>query len=142
MQNKKRILIVDDLPTNLTLFKTMLELEGFQVTTALGCEQALSSLRQNEVDVIFLDVIMPGTSGLELCKRVKRDAELQDIPLIILTGLLDEQTRMDSFSAGADAFLTKPATFQQLNDVIEGALDRTKRTAIERKPQPMTEWAG
>jgi CheY-like chemotaxis protein len=127
MQKSKRILIVDDLPTNLTLIKTMLELEGYQVATANCTETATEMLRAEHYDAIFLDVMMPLIDGIEYCRRVKNDRQTYNIPVIMLTALLDDRTRQNGFAAGADAFLTKPATFQQLNDVIEGVTNKSAR---------------
>jgi len=141
MQTRKRILLIDDLPTNLTLFKTMLELEGYRVQTALGGEQARHLMSEQDFDVIFLDVMMPGTDGLSLCRSFKQDRHLKEIPIIFLTALLDERTRLDGFAAGADAFLTKPATFSQLNRVIEGVLDKNKRYPGDEYYAPTIEHA-
>lgn len=82
-----KILVVDDIPANVLLLKMMLEQSGFGVLTAQGAEEAFSRLEEEQVDLILMDVLMPGVDGFELAKQLKDSPDHREIPIIFLTAL-------------------------------------------------------
>ena len=103
-----RVLIVDDLVANLKLLEARLVAEYFEVVTALNGPTALDICAQGACDIVLLDVMMPGMSGLEVCRRLKQDPRTAHIPVVIVTALDQPGDRIAGLEAGADDFLTKP----------------------------------
>ena len=102
------ILIVDDTPVNLKLTRMLLVNEGYSVATASSAEEALELLRSYRPRLILADIQLPGMDGLEMTRRIKRDAATQGIAVVALTAFAmkgDEQKAMD---AGCDGYITKP----------------------------------
>lgn len=109
-----RVLVVDDVPANLRLLEARLLAEYFDVVTALNGQEALDICASGQIDVILLDVMMPGMDGFEVCRRLKRDAALAHIPVIMVTALDQVEDRVRGLEAGADDFLSKPVNDLQL----------------------------
>ncbi len=107
-----RILVVDDLPTNVKLLEAKLSREYFDVFTANDGPEAIDTAKSVSPDVILLDVMMPGMDGFEVCRRLKADPATSHIPVVMVTALSDISDRVHGLEAGADDFLTKP-----VNDV-------------------------
>jgi two-component system, cell cycle response regulator len=103
-----RVLVVDDILANTRLLEARLTAEYFEVLTALNGREALDVLARERVDVVLLDVMMPGMDGYEVCRRIKQDSKLQHIPVVMVTALDQTSDRIQGLSAGADDFLTKP----------------------------------
>jgi two-component system cell cycle response regulator len=103
-----RVLVVDDIPANLKLLEARLSAEYFQVVTAFCGPDALEICAQQRIDVVLLDVMMPGMDGFEVCRRIKSDPATQDIPVIMVTALDQPTDRLQGLESGADDFLTKP----------------------------------
>lgn len=103
-----RILVVDDIVANVKLLEARLSAEYFEVLTAYNGREALDILAKEHVDVVLLDVMMPGIDGFEVCRRIKADVELQHVPVIMVTALDQTSDRIQGLEAGADDFLTKP----------------------------------
>jgi two-component system, cell cycle response regulator len=103
-----RVLVVDDILANIRLLEARLTAEYFEVLTALNGREALDVLARERVDVVLLDVMMPGMDGYEVCRRIKQDPKLQHIPVVMVTALDQPSDRVQGLSAGADDFLTKP----------------------------------
>src|SRR5258706_1549785 len=95
----KRILVVDDDENILNLEKTILEQKGFDVTGAAGGAEALKVLEDNGFDLVLLDVMMPEVDGFAVCRRIKEDPRLKDIPVIFLTA----HGRRDALAAGVES---------------------------------------
>jgi DNA-binding response OmpR family regulator len=106
------ILVVDDQPANLKVLLTFLQEHDYQVYMVDSGQRALDILPKIQPDLILLDVMMPGVSGFEICRRMKRDEELAAIPVIFMTALDRVEDKIAGFSAGAVDYITKP--FQQL----------------------------
>lgn len=115
----RRILVVDDDPVILEVLRIVLNLEELEVTSATDGATALELLAEDPLpDVVVCDVMMPGTDGLEVCRRVKADERTAAIPVILLTARDREEDRAAGLSAGCDAYLTKPFSPLELMDQI------------------------
>lgn len=107
-----RVLVVDDVAANVKLLEARLKAEYFDVLTASNGVNALDICTREGVDVVLLDVMMPGMDGFEVCRRLKANPRTRLIPVIMVTALDQPSDRIQGFEAGADDFLTKP-----VNDV-------------------------
>lgn len=103
-----RILVVDDILANLKLLEARLSAEYFDVLTAETGTQALALLERERVDLVLLDVMMPGLNGFEVCRRIKKSAATMHIPVVMLTALDQADDKVQGLEAGADDFLSKP----------------------------------
>ena len=103
-----RVLVVDDLEPNVKLLEAKLRAEYFDVTTALSGQEAVKKARDEQPDIILLDVMMPGMDGFEACRIMKSDPETAHIPIVMVTALDQQADRVAGLQAGADDFLTKP----------------------------------
>lgn len=103
-----RVLVVDDILANVKLLEARLQAEYFEVLTAYSGPEALEICERERVDVVLLDVMMPGMDGFEVCSRLKADPATQDIPVIMVTALDQPSDKLQGLEAGADDFLTKP----------------------------------
>lgn len=108
------ILIVDDEATAQQTMIAMLEGQGYQLELAKDGFQALKLLEDLPVDLILLDVMLPGMDGFEVCRRIRSTTRLAEVPIIILTALDDRASLLQGLEAGADDFLTKPIERQEL----------------------------
>jgi two-component system, cell cycle response regulator len=109
-----RILVVDDVPANVKLLEARLLAEYFDVLTAEDGYKALAICESTHVDLILLDIMMPGIDGFEVCERLKSNARTSHIPVVIVTALDQPSDRVRGLKAGADDFLTKPVNDIQL----------------------------
>ena len=103
-----RILVVDDVPTNVKLLEARLMAEYFQVLTATNGLDALELCESGQCDMVLLDVMMPGMDGFEVCRRLKSNPETMHLPVVMVTALDQPEDRIRGLEAGADDFLTKP----------------------------------
>ncbi len=108
MHDPPRILVVDDMAENVDILKTRLESRGYEVVTAGDGEAALAAVRESRPDLILLDVMMPRLDGIEATKRLKADASLPFIPVILVTAKADAKDVIMGLDAGGDDYLTKP----------------------------------
>ncbi len=102
-----KILIVDDEPYNVSLMEAYLSLD-YDTIGAFSGEEALEIIRTENIDLIILDIMMPGLSGYEVCKIIKNDVKTQFIPVIMATALFEKNDQIRSIEAGANDFLSKP----------------------------------
>jgi two-component system, cell cycle response regulator len=103
-----RVLVVDDILANVKLLEARLSAEYFEVLTACNGREALDILARERVDVVLLDVMMPGMDGYEVCRRIKTEPKTQHIPVVMVTALDQASDRVQGLDAGADDFLSKP----------------------------------
>jgi adenylate cyclase len=103
-----RILIVDDNETNRDILDARLRIHGYELMQAADGEEALSTARRHLPDLILLDVMMPKIDGVEVCRRLKNDAALPFMPIILVTAKADSKDVVAGLDAGADEYLTKP----------------------------------
>jgi two-component system cell cycle response regulator len=103
-----RVLVVDDLEPNVKLLEAKLRAEYFDVVGAYSGREAIDRAKQEQPDIILLDVMMPGMDGFEACRIIKSMPETAHIPIVMVTALDQQQDRVAGLKAGADDFLTKP----------------------------------
>jgi two-component system cell cycle response regulator len=125
-----RILVVDDIPANVKLLEARLVAEYFDVITASDGYQALAICDTRPVDIILLDIMMPGIDGFEVCERLKANPKTAHIPVIMVTALDQPSDRVRGLKAGADDFLTKPVNDLQLMSRVK-SLVRLKNVSDE-----------
>lgn len=109
-----KILVVDDVVSNVLLLKILLTNEGFQVCTANNGEECVKMAKSDNPDLILLDVMMPGISGFDTAVILKKDPETAEIPIIFLTALNNPSELVHGFQVGANDFLTKPFNKEEL----------------------------
>ncbi len=109
-----RVLVVDDIPANVKLLEARLLAEYFDVVTAEDGFTALEICDREQVDIILLDIMMPGIDGFEVCERLKANPKTAHIPVVMVTALDQPSDRVRGLKAGADDFLTKPVNDLQL----------------------------
>jgi adenylate cyclase len=102
------ILVVDDMPENVEIARMRLESQGYEVVSAGDGEEALVRVREDTPDLVLLDIMMPKIDGIETLKRLKADASLPFMPVILLTAKADSRDVVAGLEAGADDYLTKP----------------------------------
>jgi two-component system phosphate regulon response regulator PhoB len=134
-----RILVVDDEPDLVELVRLSLHRAGYQVETAATGRQALDCLRRQRPDLVILDLMLPDVSGTELCRRLRADAELAALPVIMLTAKADEVDRVVGFELGADDYVTKPFSPRELVLRVGAVMRRSRgpgdaRAVLESGP--------
>jgi len=108
------ILVVDDTPRNVKLLADLLAAKGYGVDTAASGSEALERLDQVPADLVLLDVVMPGMSGYEVCRRIRANPQTERLPVVMVTALDPAEERVKGIEAGADDFLTKPINQAEL----------------------------
>jgi two-component system phosphate regulon response regulator PhoB len=126
-----RILVVDDEPDLLELVRFTLAQEGFAVVTAATGEDALARLRRDAPDLLILDLMLPDVPGTEIARRLRADAGLKDLPVLMLTAKSEEVDRVVGFELGADDYVTKPFSPRELVLRVRALLRRSAREATE-----------
>ncbi|HET6899788.1 MAG TPA: response regulator [Vicinamibacteria bacterium] len=119
----KRILVVDDDENILNLEKTILEQKGFDVTGAGGGAEALKVLEDRVFDLVLLDVMMPEVDGFAVCRKIKEDPRLKDIPVIFLTAKGGGVALAEGFESGAVMYINKPFTANKLLTIVNTMLE-------------------
>lgn len=115
-------MLVDDEPANLTLLEELLYLKGYATVSALSGDEALSLARASRPDLILLDIMMPDMDGFDVCDRLRNDTTLQTVPIIFLTALDDDTSRLRGLEMMADDYLTKPFNSRLLLAKVENIL--------------------
>ncbi len=108
MRAPPRILIADDNPMNVDILQTRLAVHGYEILTATDGEKALAVAREQQPDLILLDLMMPKMDGLEVCRHLKSDSSLPFMPVIMVTAKADSKDIVAGLDAGGDEYLTKP----------------------------------
>lgn len=118
----RTVLIVDDEMSNTQLFGMMLELEGYRPVVAIDAPAALEALRQQTPDLMIVDVMLPGASGLDLCREVRNGLGLASLPIVIVSAKSQLADVQAGVAAGANIYLTKPVTKAELLGAVRQAL--------------------
>ncbi|MFB8792725.1 MAG: hybrid sensor histidine kinase/response regulator [Microcoleus sp.] len=125
-----RILVVDDAPDNVLLVQTILEEEGYEISTADNGFSALKQIDKSVPDLVLLDVMMPGMDGYEVTKRIRQNTELPFIPILLITAH-DNASVVQGLDMGADDFIRKPVEMDELLARVRSLL-RLKHSVDER----------
>src|SRR5437870_12659087 len=104
----QKILVVDDTPQNVKLLGDLLRSRGYEVTTAASGEQALESIAQQPPDLVLLDIMMPGISGYEVCRKIRENPATALLPVVLATSLDPNQERVKGIEAGAGEVPSQP----------------------------------
>jgi len=110
----KNVLVIEDEKDIANLVKYNLEKAGFRCSAAVSGEDGLKFLRKGGVDLVILDIMLPGKSGLEVCREIKQDKNLARIPVVMLTARGEEVDRIVGFEMGADDYMVKPFSPREL----------------------------
>jgi two-component system phosphate regulon response regulator PhoB len=119
------ILIVEDEADLVELLRYNLEAEGFRVLTAMSGDEAADLLKETVPDLILLDWMLPGLSGIELCRRWRARAETAHVPIIMITARGEEEERVRGLATGADDYVVKPFSVPELNARVGALLRRS-----------------
>src|SRR5437899_238297 len=136
-----RILIVDDNSMNLDILRALLAAHGYEIITATDGEAALAVAREEQPDLILLDVMMPKMNGFEVCRSLKADFSVPFMPIIMVTAKADSKDIVEGLEAGGDEYLTKPVDHDALVARVRSMLrikdlhDRVQSLAAQ-----LTEW--
>ena len=122
MKAKPVILVVDDQYQNNDLLEAYLAPQGYEIIKATNGEEALAKLASNEIDLILLDVMMPGMDGFEVTRRIRRDEKNRLMPVIIVTALQETEDRINGIKAGCDDYITKPFDKRELLARVQSLL--------------------
>lgn len=135
LQNRSVILIVDDTETGREILEALLYSPDYQLVFAVNGFEALEKAANLTPDLILLDVMMPGMDGFEVCRHLRADPRLADIPIILVTALDDRNSRIRGIEAGADDFVTKPFDHAELRARVRTItrLNRYRRLLDERE---------
>lgn len=114
MSRQFKILIVDDSPKNIQVVAHLLADQAYDISYATSGLRALDMLHENRFDLVLLDVMMPGMSGYDVCRQIKRENISGDTPVIFLTAKTDEQSLLEAFEVGGQDYVTKPFTAAEL----------------------------
>ncbi|MDX2266331.1 MAG: response regulator transcription factor [Hyphomicrobiales bacterium] len=127
------ILIVEDDEDIASLLKRAFELEGYDVDCARTGEEAIDTARNTAYDTIILDIILPGASGIEVCRRLRAEGLNATAPIIMLSARDAVPDRVEGLSAGADDYMTKPFAFQELLARVKAQKRRQTQTGAARE---------
>ncbi len=112
-------LIVEDEPEANQLLAMLLQLRGYRTESAFRGAEALEKIRQDAPDVIFLDLMLPDMDGYQVCRSLKTPGGVSVVPVVIVTARLTTENRIESFEAGADDYIPKPYTPDQIFEALE-----------------------
>jgi len=122
MKTKQVILVVDDQTQNNDLLEAYLVPEGYEIIKATSGEEALAKLAGNQIDLILLDVMMPGMDGFEVTRRIRQDPQTKLVPIILVTALKETEDRIQGIKAGCDDYISKPFDKMELLARIQSLL--------------------
>ena len=125
-----KVLVVEDEEPLILLLRYNLEAEGYAVETCTRGDEAELLLRESQPDLLLLDWMLPGLSGIELCRRLRSRAETERLPVIMLTARGEEQERIRGLTTGADDYVVKPFSIPELMARIRAMLRRAKPEVV------------
>ena len=129
-KEKGNIMVVDDTPANLKILQEVLQTRGYRVLASPDGNTALKVAARNPPDLILLDIVMPEMDGFEVCKRLKADAALREIPVIFISALNETEDIVKAFAVGGVDYVTKPFRFDEVNARVDTQL-RLRKQQLE-----------
>ncbi len=123
-----RVLVVEDEEALSALLEYNLSREGFSVSTCPDGDEAVLTIEEDPPDLVLLDWMLPGLSGIEICRRIRARADLREMPVIMLTARSEETDRIRGLDTGADDYLTKPFSVPELVARVRALLRRSRPT--------------
>lgn len=129
MADRPHVLIVEDEPSQRDILAYNLEAEGFEVTRAETGDEALTLFDEGQPDLVVLDWMLPGVSGIEICRRLKRRVAARETPVIMLSARTEEADRVRGLETGADDYVTKPYSVAELMARVQAQLRRSRPAA-------------
>ena len=130
---KPRILIVEDEEAQAEVLRYNFEREGFDPVVVTDGDEALLAVEEQQPDLVLLDWMLPGTSGLSVCQRLRQRSETRSLPIIMLTARVEEADRIRGLEAGADDYVVKPYSPSELVARVRALLRRTSPALTEEK---------
>ncbi|MBF0230454.1 MAG: response regulator, partial [Desulfamplus sp.] len=134
-KDKSLILIVDDHIKNIELIEAQLVPLGYEIVRATNGEDALEKLSENPIDLILLDVVMPGMDGFEITRRIRAEPKHRVLPIILVTALRESEDRVRGIEAGCDDFLSKPFNRNELLARVQSLLKNARFEVKDRQIQ-------
>jgi two-component system, OmpR family, alkaline phosphatase synthesis response regulator PhoP len=131
MNTVKKILIADDEPDILEIIEYNLQAEGFEVFTAKNGNEAVEKAKRHNPDLIILDIMMPGKTGMEVCNLLRQQPAFKNTLIIFLTALSDENTEVKGLESGADDYVTKPISPKVLVSKVNALFRRFSNDAAK-----------
>lgn len=127
---KSQILVIEDEPHQIELLRYNLEAAGYKVLVAEDGEEGMLKAIECKPDLILVDWMLPKLSGIEVCRRIRRNSEIKQTPIIMLTARSDETDKVRGLDVGADDFVTKPYSVSELTARVKAALRRPTSSII------------
>jgi len=141
MRTPARILIVDDNAANVDILRARLHTHGYEIVTAADGEEALAAAHEHLPDLILLDVMMPKLDGIEVCRRLRADASIPFIPIILVTAKSDPKDVVAALEAGGDEYLTKPVDHASLVARVKSMLRiKALQDQVQEQAARLKEW--
>lgn len=129
-QTAPLVLVIEDEPAQMELISYNLQAQGFQVSEAASGEDGLLQLEEILPDLVLLDWMLPGVSGIEICRQIKRQKHTQNVPVIMLTARGEETDRVRGLETGADDYVVKPYSVNELVARVRALLRRTRPGSV------------
>jgi len=137
--DKFNLLIVDDLPENIKVLGNSLQHEDYRISFATSGQQAIEMAMKNAIDLILLDIMMPGMDGFEVCRQLKGEDRTRHIPIIFITAKTEKEDIIQGFDAGAVDYVTKPFNAAELSARIQTHLElKRSKEVIQNQAEELT----
>jgi len=125
--NQAKILVIDDEPEITDIVETYFENLGYSVETANGGEEGIEAAREFKPNLILLDIMMPNTTGYDVCSKIKQMPNMASVPVVFLTGRDTREDSGRSFQSGGDMFVKKPFSCERLAELVKIALSSASK---------------
>ena len=138
--NKFNLLIVDDLPENIKVLGNSLQQENYRISFATSGQQAIDMVLKNRIDLILLDIMMPGMDGFEVCRQLKGEARTRHIPIIFITAKTEKEDIVQGFDSGGVDYVTKPFNAAELSARIQTHLELKRSKEVIQNQAEELAW--
>jgi DNA-binding response OmpR family regulator len=137
---KFNLLIVDDLPENIKVLGNSLQNANYRISFATSGQQAIEMALKNDIDLILLDIMMPGMDGFEVCRQLKQEDRTDHIPIIFITAKTEKEDIVQGFECGAVDYVTKPFNSAELSARVQTHLELKRTKEILRDQAEELAW--